>query len=130
MVTTNHTLLRPLINKMIQSLARSLAISLWLCLARGMRSIMGMVINLYKCTLHSASSPGLCILRRQKTKAWYTLFTHAYNFNQKSVKPLSRANPFAVYVTVTKWPMVLTTCPLSEIPSLPKFISYALQRCV
>ena len=63
-------------------------------------------------------------------KAWYTLFAHAYNFNQNSNKPLCRANPFAVYITVTKWPMVLTTCPLSEVTSVHKFTSYALQRCV
>ena len=57
-------------------------------------------------------------------RTWYTLFMHAYNFNRNSVKPLFLS---AVYITVTKWPMALTTCPLSEVPSFPKCISYALQ---
>ena len=65
-----------------------------------------------------ASSPGLHILRGWKTKAWYTLFVHAYNFNQILLNCL---------FTVTKWPMVLTTCSLSEGPSFPKCTSYAPQ---
>ena len=60
-------------------------------------------------------------------KAWYTLFMHAYNINQNSVKQFISKQIRAVYVTVTKWPTTLTICPLSEVPSLPKSISYALQ---
>ena len=50
-------------------------------------------------------------------KAWYTLFSHAYNFNQSFVKPFISEQIHVLFVIVTKWPMALTTCPLSEVPS-------------
>ena len=66
-----------------------------------------------------ASSPGLCILRGWKTKAWYTLFTYAYNFNQNSVKLFISEQICVLFTSLSQsalqWRLLLVL--LSEVPS-------------
>ena len=65
-----------------------------------------------------ASSPGLRILQGWKTKACYTLFTHAYNFDQNSAKPFISEQTRVLFMSLSRsgqWCLLLVLCLKSRL---------------
>ena len=60
-----------------------------------------------------ASSLGLHILQGWKTKVWYTLFAHAYNFNKNSVKPFISEQIRVLFMSLSRsgqWRLLFVLC--------------------